>query len=160
MYNTLSVEELEEKSFHEVKVDNILKVCDPFGCWMELETPITRIEIEKCLNDGEESLENTPLIILKSEVVNLASARDRHIKKIAYFVKNGFSDPILIDVGTPEFGNYVSHIVEDGNHRLVASIIRGEENIKVKLSGSEEYAKSLKLWSPNKFQKILNEMEE
>lgn len=69
----------------------------------------------------------------------------KHVKKIAFFVKHGWSDPIEIDVGVPEFGGYVSHIIYDGNHRLSAAIIRSDKTIRANLGGSISEMKKLRL---------------
>ena len=63
---------------------------------------------------------------------------DENVGRIAYFVVNGWSDAIEIDVGIPSMQCHVNWIITDGNHRFAAAIYR-----KAAVSGCLEYAKEL-----------------
>lgn len=63
------------------------------------------------------------------EYNNLTS--DAH--RIAWFVKNGWTDAILLDVGIP---GQSSLYVDDGNHRLAAAIYAKNDLIKANIQGS------------------------
>lgn len=155
-YKELSYEELEKNAYHILKVKDIFKLYNPFKCWIELEKEITLKEIQNCLNESSENLTETPLFLFGNLKADKNLLRENHIRKIAFFVKNGFDDPIQIDVGLPEMGHFNDYLIEDGNHRLAAAIFRNDENIKCIVTGSEEYAKSLKFWNPNDFQKEID----
>lgn len=62
-----------------------------------------------------------------------------HIARIAYLVVQGWDDPIEIDVGVPALNCWVDWPVTDGNHRLAAAIVRGDEVIRADLTGSCEH---------------------
>lgn len=75
--------------------------------------------------------------------------RERHIKKVAFFVKNEIEMPVSIDVGIPSLGAHIDYIIDDGNHRLAGAIIKGAKTVKCKIGGAEDYAKELGIWNPN-----------
>lgn len=56
-----------------------------------------------------------------SSPVEFAWRRKDHASRIAYFVRNGWTDPIQIDVGIPDTQFSSDWIIEDGNHRLAAA---------------------------------------
>jgi hypothetical protein len=58
-----------------------------------------------------------------------------HANRIAYLVDFKAEDPISIDVGIPSMGCTVDWEIEDGNHRLAAAIVRGDEFIYASFSG-------------------------
>lgn len=62
-----------------------------------------------------------------------------HIQRIAYFVVHGWNDLIDIDVGVPSLGYVPEWIIQDGNHRCAAAIIRGDQTIKASFSGDIKY---------------------
>lgn len=53
-------------------------------------------------------------------------------KRIAYFVRNPWSDPIAVDIFDPETADYN---LRDGFHRLGAAIFRGDPHILSELGG-------------------------
>lgn len=69
--------------------------------------------------------------------------RIEHAKRIAHFVKNGWPDPIDVDVGCPSLGYNTCQYVIDGHHRLAAAIYRGDETIIAAVSGELEFAEEL-----------------
>lgn len=62
-----------------------------------------------------------------------------HARRIAYLVKHGWNDPILVDVGCGGLGGHFS--VDDGNHRLCAAVIRGDASIKASTAGMVDIIK-------------------
>lgn len=155
----MTLEELEDLSYHDISVKKLQNQCNPFSAWMEIDSEIQKEEVLKCLELGLEEVVNTPLALDAyfdtGKPLNPLEARHNHIKKIAYFVKHGFDNPIDLDVGVPSMGCYPNHLIEDGNHRFAAAIIRGEKTIKATIMGEGEYAKELGLWKPNKYLKEL-----
>lgn len=64
-----------------------------------------------------------------------------HGGRIAWLHDNGWDDEICIDVGVPSMSvPPPSWVVIDGNHRLAAALLRGDETIKVAISGSLDAA--------------------
>lgn len=61
-----------------------------------------------------------------------------HIARIAYLAQEGWDKPIDVDVGVPSLGCHVEWPVIDGNHRLAAAIVRGDEYILAKVSGCSD----------------------
>lgn len=67
-----------------------------------------------------------------------------HAARIAYLVRSGWSDPIQLDIDRPDpSGNYKPHPIVDGNHRLYAAYIRGDETIACEISGDLDYTEQL-----------------
>ena len=62
---------------------------------------------------------------------------ERHAERIAWYVVHGLSatDFLEIDVGVPALGQRNGEPVVDGNHRLAASLIRGESSVACSISG-------------------------
>lgn len=152
------LEDIESLILHEVDTYTLNQICNPLACWMEQKTPITKEEVLECLENGEEELVETPLwtkINIDSEK-EILDNREKHIKKIAYFVKNKPEKPISIDVGIPEMGAFVDYIIYDGNHRLAADIIAERPYTKANIMGSEEQIKELGIYSPNIYLQIYN----
>ena len=146
------IDELEKLAFHNVPVKTLMKYCSPFGCWPELEKPITKKEVRDCLKRGEEALIETPLALMLSfsdKPMDLDLLRQNHIKKIAYFAKHDPTERIGLDVGMPSMGCHVGYFIDDGNHRFAGSIVAGRETIACSISGSLDHIKELDLWHPN-----------
>lgn len=53
-----------------------------------------------------------------------------HMKRIAYLVVHKDDTPVDVEISA---GNAV--VIHDGNHRLLAALVRGDKTIKVSLSG-------------------------
>lgn len=66
-----------------------------------------------------------------------------HAERIAFFVKNGWKDPIELDVGIPFLGYHADWMVYDGNHRFSAAIFMNKRFILANLSGDVDYAEEL-----------------
>ncbi len=143
----LTEADLEPLAFHTLRLSVVKKFCNPLSCWPELEgKPITPAEVDTCLAAGEEALRNTPswiLLATSRRDISLEEARQRHIQKIAYFVKHSALSPICLDV-TEGFG----YPVEDGNHRLAGAILRGDRTIRAKVAGPADRAQAMGLWNP------------
>ena len=146
------IDELEPIAFHNVPVKELAKYCDPFQCWPELESPITKEEVLECLRRGEEELVKTPLALelsFSDKPMDLPLLRENHIKKIAYFVKHEPTEKLSLDVGMPSMGCFVGYFIQDGNHRFAGSIIAERDSIACGISGDLSHIKELGLWHPN-----------
>lgn len=150
----LSTKELEKLAYHNISIENIIKIANPLGCWMELKEPITKEEVMKCVEDKEYEVVDTPLWSKISRDTDPEVIRNNHVKKIAYFVVNEPKEPIRLDIGFPGFGGniYDFHIIDDGNHRLSGAYIAGKKEIKGYLLGCTDYAKELGLHNPNLYE--------
>lgn len=134
-----------------VHTSHLARYCDPYkGCWIDLEAPITIDEVSAGLG----SAPRRPLKpyetwwLAPNTKAAMAKVRRDHIRRIAWFVNNGFQDPIDVDVGVPSLGYYNTHLIVDGNHRFAAALYRmrvlGEDPVlPVAVSGSVEYAREL-----------------
>lgn len=150
----LSDAALAKLAAHEVPVARLAELWDPYACWPEQATPIRRAEIQACLDAGEEALTETPswtqvLYGPPAQRISASENRQRHIRKIAYFVRQVATDPISLDVGVPSLGCASDELVGDGNHRLAAAMFRGDATIRAHVSGSVHAAQDLGLWHPN-----------
>lgn len=146
------ISRLEPLAFHNVPLNTLKELVNPLSCWSELKSPITEKEVLDCLKAGKEELVDTPLaleMVFSGKHLDLDKMRENHIKKIAYFVKNESTEPIVIDVGYPSMGTLSSYLIDDGNHRLAGAFIRKDNHIKSRLVGEVEHMKTLGLWSPN-----------
>lgn len=152
--------ELEELAFHNISVARLVKLSNPMGAWMELESPIEKNEVMECLAQGKEKLCHTPLwssvLFGKDKGMTPQQCRENHIAKIAYFVKNPIEKPISMDVGVPSMGHTPGHLIDDGHHRLAGSFIAGRRFIPAHVGGEVSHAKSLGLWKPNRYQAELD----
>jgi hypothetical protein len=72
-------------------------------------------------------------------------SRQWHINRVAWLVVRGWKDAISVDVGVPFMGCWPSWIVDDGNHRLVAAIYRGDETILASCSGERHEIDKLRV---------------
>lgn len=125
-----------------VLIENLKRECNPFEVcvWKDLDRPITREEIKEALDDDESWEEPTPSGYWWARD---AISRKDHAYKIAWFVKNGFKDPIHLDVGVPVLGHYPHWLIEDGNHRFAAAIYAELDSILADVSGQVDYAMEL-----------------
>lgn len=119
-----------------LSVKALSRLSNPFSgvCWSDLDVAITREEVSSALG--------RPLEPESGEV----KSRDDHARRIAWFVINGFRDPILVDIGVPTYRGF-RHVWDicDGNHRFAAAIYRGDEVIRADFTGSLDYANDLGL---------------
>ena len=150
----LDHDSLEALAAHDVPVAHLAQLWNPYACWIEQATPIRPDEVQACLEAGEEALVETPLWSQllygkRSQRIGAAENRQRHIRKIAYFVRHVATDPIELDVGVPALGCHCDELVVDGNHRLAAAMFKGERTIPAHVSGSVRTAQEMGLWHPN-----------
>ncbi len=120
-----------------VKIPRILEHCNPMNQapWpgvdiITIEDVLTRVF--------------SPLPLNSDPFTGQTWGKDQHIARIAYFVDRGWSTPIQIDVGCPSFPGFrYKWLVDDGNHRLCAAIVRGDRYIDADISGERKYATEL-----------------
>lgn len=115
-----------------ISVDKLAERCNPFEshCWRDLESPITKDEVQKSLDDE--------VYLMPDPAPNSSSVitgRGKHIRLIAWFVKHGWVDPIGVDVGIPGLC-HVAWLIQDGNHRFAAAIFRGDTTVGADMQGS------------------------
>ena len=108
----------------EPRIMSVFKIrakCDPFKgcCWPGLDRPITIEEVAEAMKHSVEP----------------KSRRQEHVAAISQYVINGWDDPIAIDVGVPSMGCCPAWLIQDGNHRFAAAIVRGDDTITVNASG-------------------------
>ncbi len=113
--------------------------CNPIrdNCW-GLSDPITCSDVEKAINANDlfqpGSIGNN-----KSDYLSKTPDQELaifHTTRIAWFVVNGWNDPIHVDVGVPSLGCYPKWPLQDGNHRFAAAFIRGDNFILANMSGA------------------------
>ncbi|KWT98462.1 hypothetical protein APY03_0597 [Variovorax sp. WDL1] len=63
-----------------------------------------------------------------------------HIERIAFLVHYGWSEAVAVDVGVPSLGCVVNWPLTDGNHRLGAALVRGDDVIAASVAGDIDYA--------------------
>jgi hypothetical protein len=95
--------------------------------WEGLDVPIMRSEVEVML-DYPLHPDQGP-----------CKTRPDHARRIAWFVVNGWTDPIEVDVGVPHLNCWVRWMITDGNHRTAAAIYRGDPTIEGSFGGSIDY---------------------
>lgn len=118
-------------SYREVPVSRLIALCNPVEAppWPDSKDLCSK-RIMRLTELGE-----IPYT-LHSGIVDSSWAIEQHEKRIAFFVRSGWSDPIFIDVGIPELGLNIEWPVMDGNHRLAAAILRNDITILAEISGS------------------------
>ena len=113
-----------------VSVVKLAERCNPFEshCWCDLKSPITRDEVQHCIDDQT-------YLIPNPDPDSIVSGRQNHMRLIAWFVEHGWVDPIGVDVGIPGLC-HVNWLIQDGNHRFAAAIFRGDITIAAGMQGS------------------------
>lgn len=116
-----------------IPVAKILEqIDDPFGRW-QTGAPVDPEMALTALADGSWALAGIPY------GDGQLQSRLWHARRIAWLMKNGWEEPIDIDVGIPSLG-YYPYILTDGHHRLCAAILTRETFIKAQVSGAIDYA--------------------
>ena len=122
-----------------VPVARLRAICDPFQpVW---DTPdrrrcrITQNQVQRYLE--RRVFEEAPFVPESDAGRWMLS---RHAKRVAFLAAHGWSDPVQIDVGVPHLLCHVGWPLIDGNHRLAAAIVRGDEFIASDVSGSCSHA--------------------
>ncbi len=134
-----------------VRTSVLAQYCNPFkGCWIELVQPLRVDEVVAVIEAGHEDLQQPFAVWTQRRNMAQQTARQQHARKVAWFARNGFQKPIQVDVGVPSLGCYPRWLVEDGNHRLAAALVRThllDEDpwLPLAVSGSVARAKELGL---------------
>jgi len=66
-----------------------------------------------------------------------------HVARIAHLMRQGWTDPLQLDVGIPELGDRPDQVVQDGFHRLAAAIVLDKPWVYVDIAGSATQARHL-----------------
>lgn len=105
------------------------RLCDPFRSvvwYRDLDEPLSKDEVMASRPIAPKAEWGAwPPPSLRREV---------HAGRVRWFMLNGWSDPISVDVGIPSMC-HVAWPVVDGNHRLAAAIMLGHEKIRTEFSG-------------------------
>lgn len=117
-------------------VNRLLEICNPlkhppWGC--------VRITIDEVLRGAK----NRGDAFHPRKILPSGWSRSQHISRFRYYVLNGWSDPIDIDVGVPMLGCDVAWMIIDGNHRFAAAIVRKIPIIPASVSGDLDFAQEL-----------------
>lgn len=137
---------VEIETWFWVPIADVRKVVNPLKKprWNGVTKPISVAEVmtavsERRLLDEHVGPGEFTLLATRGVPVEeaLTTERRRHIERIARFVVQMPDDPVVIDVGMPEFGyqHATDFEVEDGHHRIAAAIIR-DEDLLVSFCGS------------------------
>lgn len=113
-----------------IPVSRLKKLCNPLtdSPW---GTPVAFSDVESAVKDGR--------FIGPTE----SEGCDDHSGRIAFFVRYGWCNPIEVDVGVPICSYFPEWIVQDGNHRLAASIYMRNRYILASVGGQLDYARKL-----------------
>lgn len=71
--------------------------------------------------------------------VDNTETKEKHIRRIAFLVVNGWEDSIDLDLGVPHLGYFPIWPIQDGNHRFMAAIVRGDTSISSICSGEVDW---------------------
>lgn len=119
------------QSYQQVPVARIQALCDPFNDppWDNCTT-FSMAGVLHAIAQGR----YTAQAFSRATDAQQWTADDHHAR-IAHLVVNGWQDPIQIDVGIPFMGCWIDWPVTDGNHRVAAAIVRGDETILASVAG-------------------------
>lgn len=109
-----------------VTIRRILKISNPLDAppWDTPGEILTRDMVDVCLEKG----------VFEGEPIDAGPATAwQHAARIAKFVVDPPEDPIHLDLGV---NAPLEWIISDGNHRLYAAVLRGDEEIMSLISGS------------------------
>ena len=140
-----------------------LKVADPFLSWMTpVKIPLERLRehcdvtlywpwtgpVKNWLRVRSRILRRmeSGLVIRKSysELGHPVTwTIEHHIRRIAFLVAEKDETPVELDVGCPSLNHYRGWLIDDGNHRFVAAVVRGDAHIYANVEGEIEYAEKL-----------------
>jgi hypothetical protein len=101
---------------HEVQ-----RLVDPYvdQVWFHVG-PLTREEVKQAVEAKD--LLDEPIVMRRLDETD-AELRQRHVRRVAYFVVNGWSCPLALD----------GPRLLDGHHRLAAVLYRGDETVEVRV---------------------------
>ncbi len=120
-----------------VPVAEIVGHWNPFEAWCD--DPISRDEVEAALSAGR--LDPRPFDAIPRSVLREEDERGYHAARIAWLMTHPDRTPIGIDVGAPDLGWHPrggAFDFIDGNHRLCAAILRGDDTILVGYGGDRD----------------------
>lgn len=118
----------------DLRVSKLKELCDPFE-FHPWGVKVSKTHVREAIEHGD---------LLNSQIQDLRTPGVKdHAARIAYFIVNGFKDPISLDVGIPSIGYCPEWIVVDGNHRLASAIFLEQPFIPVQFSGSVDFFKEL-----------------
>lgn len=108
---------------------------DPFlsTIW-DIPAPVTEREIRRFVLSGDWTPPHANANAATPD--DVFCTRDDHMKRIAWLIVHGWGDSwIEVDVGVPMLGYYPAWIIQDGNHRFIAAVLRGDRAIRAACSG-------------------------
>ena len=122
----------------QVALDRLVSY-NPFvvSPWQGVDDPIDRADVARAI--AERRLHSEFLPDFPSRPITT----QEHVERIAFFVVEGWNDPIHIDVGVPALGHGVTWPIVDGNHRLAAAFYLKHESIAAEISGQIDYAEEI-----------------
>lgn len=113
------------------------------NCWPGFQRPITDADIRKQVVKYQVNPRSFKDPAKRSGDI-FTRKRIDHVRSIAYFVSEGWSEPILVDLGIPSQGFLPEWPVDDGNHRLRAAIFRKDKYIRASVCGEVNFINSLR----------------
>lgn len=121
----------------KIKVNKILRLYNPIeSCAWPVNGKSLKREVNRCIKHK--------IVLDKAVPKTFATNVQLHAQRIAFFVLNGWSTKILVDVGLTDGDQACSWGVINGNHRLYAAKLRKDRWIKAHVSGSLDLIKKLK----------------
>lgn len=81
--------------------------------------------------------------LLGKPMIDCSDVVRGHAQRIADLMVSGWTKPIWIDVGIPSFQCRPRWIIQDGNHRVYAGLMLGNEHIGAQIDGCIKTAKSM-----------------
>lgn len=109
-------------------IATVLRVRNPLQnhVWTEFVRPIKPAEVRTTTRRVSYSYNSCPN----------KWPRWKHIARVAYLLEKGWKDPIQVSLPTTN----CEMDIHDGNHRLLAAVVRGDLEVRVKLmEWSENY---------------------
>ena len=97
--------------------------------WSNVNKPVDRNDVLEAVR--QKNWTSRHMIPLYPEDKNQGTTELDHARRIAWMVMHPPQDPVIIDTSAID-------VLMDGNHRLYAAIIRGDEMIDAFISGFED----------------------
>lgn len=130
----------KDLGYRLVSVSRLSEVCNPFvnPPWEDVAS-LTVEGVRQAMVDGLRQPQSYSARTRSCEPWTVVD----HIARIAHLAVVGWAEPIEVDVGIPSMGCWVNWPVTDGNHRLAAAIVRGDQSILASVGGSCAYMREL-----------------